>query len=156
MADSKLMERRSDASAGFGGLSWPAWGTWPSRRWLDEFFRDGAWHQMIKVEECRDGDTLVVRAELPGVDPDKDIQVEVLDGTLVISADRTESHETHEDHVHRSEFRYGALTRSVALPRGVDESSIEATYKDGVLEIRMALPAGMTREGSRRIEVKRS
>ena len=111
---------------------------------------------MIKVEECREGDTLVVRAELPGVDPDKDITVEVFDGALVISADRTERVEANEDHFHRSEFRYGSLTRSVALPKGVDESSIVATYKDGVLEVRMAMPTETSRSDAHRIEVQRS
>jgi HSP20 family protein len=155
------MERRGDATLGFGGLSWPSWGSWPSRRWLDEFFRDsffrdGFGHQMIKVEECREGDTLIVRAELPGVDPAKDVQVEVVEGELVISADRVERFERDEDHVHRSEFRYGALTRSVPLPKGVSESSITATYKDGVLEVRMAMPTGVSGEHTHRIEVQRA
>lgn len=161
MTESKTMERRGDAMSGFGGLSWPSWGNWPSRRWLDElfrdsFFRDSAGHQMIKIEECREGDSLVVRAELPGVDPDKDIQVEIVEGMLVISADRTETFEKDEDHYHRSEFRYGALTRSIPLPKGVSESSIKATYKDGVLEVRMAMPAVPIGEKTHRIEVQHS
>jgi len=156
MRESKTLERRGDATLGMDGLSWPSWTNWPSRRWLDELLRDSTWHPMIKVEECREGEALVVRAELPGVDPDKDIQVEILDGALVISADKTEMTDKSEDHFHRSEFRYGALTRSVALPKGVDESSITATYKDGVLEVRMALPTGMTSDTSRRIKVLRS
>ncbi|MDE3064386.1 MAG: Hsp20/alpha crystallin family protein [Acidobacteriota bacterium] len=156
MTDSKLMERRGDTTTGFAGIPWPAWGNWPSRRWLDEFFRDTASHQMIRVEECREGDAFIVRAEIPGVDPDKDIHVEVFDGALVISADKAERHETGEGHYHRSEFRYGALTRSVTLPKGVDESSITATYKDGVLEVRMTTPPEAARKGTRQIEVKRT
>ncbi|MFI5036665.1 MAG: Hsp20/alpha crystallin family protein [Acidimicrobiales bacterium] len=156
MRESKTLDRRGDATLGMDGLSWPSWTNWPSRRWLDEFLRDSTWHQMIKIEECREGDALVVRAELPGVDPVKDIQVEVRDGALVISADKSETFEKSDDHFHRSEFRYGALTRSVELPKGVDESSITATYKDGVLEVRMALPAGVTSDATRRIKVQRS
>jgi HSP20 family protein len=98
---------------------------------------------------------MVVRAELPGVDPDKDIQVEIVNDALVITAEKTESHEKSSDHVHRSEFRYGSLTRSVAIPKGVDESTIHATYRDGVLEIRMALPSGLTKEATRKVEVTR-
>ena len=135
------------------GVPFPSW---PSRRWLDEFFRDSAWHQMIKIEECTEGDTMVIRAELPGVDPDKDIQLEVLDGALVISAEKTESHEESSDHFHRSEFRYGSLTRSVPIPKGIDESKIAATYKDGVLEIRLAMPVRSSSEGTHRIEVHRA
>jgi HSP20 family protein len=156
MRENKMMERRADATPVLDGFSWPSWTNWPSRRWFDEFFRDSAGHQMIKIEECREGENLVVRAELPGVDPDKDIQVEVLDGALLISADRTERFEKSDDHLHRSEFRYGALTRSIPLPNGVDEKSVMATYKDGVLEVRVKMPAGMTSEASHRIEVKRA
>ncbi|MGH9020283.1 MAG: Hsp20/alpha crystallin family protein [Acidimicrobiales bacterium] len=150
MTDTKMMERR-DTPFGLG-LSWPSW---PSRRWLDEFFRDSAWHPMFKIEECREGDELVIRAELPGVDPERDVQVEVLEGALVISADRTESHEDHGADMYRSEFRYGSLTRSVPLPKGVDEASIRANYTDGVLEVRMTLPSTVAEGTSRKVEVTR-
>jgi HSP20 family protein len=111
---------------------------------------------MIKIEECKEGDSLVIRAELPGVDPDTDIELEVLDDSLVISANKSGSHEETKDHVHRSEFRYGSLTRSVPIPNGVDESKIVATYKDGILEIRMALPTGTSADASHRIHIKRA
>jgi HSP20 family protein len=131
------------------GMSWPSW------RWLDEMFHDADWRQMIKIEECTEGDSMVVRAELPGVDPDKDIQVEIVNDALVITAEKAESHEKSTGHVHRSEFRYGSLTRSVPIPKGVDESTIHATYKDGVLEIRMALPSGLAKEATRKVEIQR-
>ena len=149
MKDTTMLERR-DAPL---GLTWP---TWPGRRWLDDFFRDGAWSPMFRVEECREGDSLVVRAELPGVDPDRDISVEVVEDALVISADRVERHEERGEHMHRSEFRYGSLTRSVSLPKGVDPSTIKATYKDGVLEVRLTLPAVEAMGTSHhKVEVKR-
>lgn len=153
MADTKMLERRSDATMSIGGVPFPSW---PPRRWIDEFFRDSAWHHMIKIEECKEGDSLVIRAELPGVDPDTDIELEVLDDSLVISANKSGSHEETKDHVHRSEFRYGSLTRSVPIPNGVDESKIVATYKDGILEIRMALPTGTSADASHRIHIKRA
>jgi HSP20 family protein len=156
MTESKTMERRGETSLGFDGFSWPTWANWPSMRWFDDFFRENAWRPMFKIEECREDDTLVVRAELPGLDPDKDIKVEVFEGALVISADRTEKVEKNEEHYHRSEFRYGALTRSIPLPKGVDEKSISATYKDGVLEVRLAMPAGPVGEATHRVEVKRA
>ncbi|HUX05643.1 MAG TPA: Hsp20/alpha crystallin family protein [Acidimicrobiales bacterium] len=130
--------------------------TWPSWKWLDDFFRDGDMHQMIKIEEYREGDEMVVRAELPGVDPDKDVDVEVLDGALVISAEKTESSEKSERHFHRSEFRYGSLTRSIPIPSGVDKSNINAVYKDGVLEVRITMPKGSSPDTTRRIQVKRA
>jgi HSP20 family protein len=132
------------------GASWPSW------RWLDDIFRDGEMHQMIKIEQSHEGDSMVIRAELPGVDPDKDIDIEVIDGALVISAEKTESHEKSEHNFYRSEFRYGSLTRSVPIPSGVDASTIDASYKDGVLEVRMAMPSNASNDARRRIMVKRA
>jgi len=150
MSDTKTMDRLRDFPMSIGEFSWP------SRRWLDEFFRDSAWHQMIKIEECKEGDSMVIRAELPGVDPDKDIEIQVVDDSLLISAEKTEKHEESEGHLHRSEFRYGVLTRSVPIPKGVDQSKITATYKDGVLEIRMETPTEPTNAGPQRIAVNRA
>ena len=61
---------------------------------------------------------MVVRAELPGVDPEKDIDVTVEDGVLTISAERRESTEKKEDTSYRSEFRYGSFVRRLPVPRG--------------------------------------
>ena len=113
---------------------------WMSRQWLDDIFHEGFGRPMFAIEEFRDGDQMVVRAELPGVDPDKDIELEVVDDTLVISAEKTRSYEHGDDTWHRSEFRYGSLTRVVSLPRGAKESEIEAHYADGVLEVRVPVP----------------
>jgi HSP20 family protein len=132
---------------GWGGLSWAR---------FDEMFHDGEGRRSFKIEECHDGDTMIVRAELPGVNPEKDVQVEVVDGELMISAHRTETHKTTGHHMHRSEFRYGAFTRSIPLPPGVDESKIEASYKDGVLEVRLQVPQQSSDMPSRRIQIKRS
>lgn len=90
----------------------------------------------IRVEEfMRDG-TFVVRAELPGIDPDKNVEVTVADGMLTIRADREEK--TEEEH--RSEFYYGSFVRTLALPPGVDQGSVQAEYKDGILEVQVAIP----------------
>jgi HSP20 family protein len=99
---------------------------------------------------------MVIRAELPGFNPDQDVRVEVIDGELVITAQRSESHKENGHHLHRSEFRYGSFTRSIPIPVGVDESKIAATYKDGVLEVRVALPAESSSEATHQIEIKHS
>ena len=129
--------------------------TWPSWKWLDDMFHEGEWRQSFKIEECTDDHSMTVRAELPGVDPDKDVRVEVVDDHLVITAEKSESHEKSGHHFHRSEFKYGSLTRSVPIPKGVDESTIAATYKDGVLEVVMPLPAGAGVEQNGKIKVTR-
>src|SRR5215470_16506726 len=82
--------------------------------WLETpwtMLRPGASHPMRVEDYVKDG-TYVVRAELPGVDPEKDIEVTVSKGVLTISAQRKEETEGK----HRSEFQYGAFARSVTLP----------------------------------------
>jgi HSP20 family protein len=113
----------------------------PTWAWVDELFHDD--------------DTIIVRAELPGVDPEKDVVVEVVDNELIIRAQRSESHRSHGDHVYRSEIRYGSFLRSVPIPTDVDESKIEATYKDGMLEIRMHTTAEVPEKEPHRVAIKR-
>jgi HSP20 family protein len=127
----------------------------PTWSWVDDLFRDGDWRRTFKVEESRDGDTIVVRAELPGVDPEKDVVVEVVDGELVIRAQRSEAHRSQGDHVYRSEIRYGSFTRSLPIPSDVDESTILASYKDGMLEIRMHSTLQVPVKEPHRIAVRR-
>jgi HSP20 family protein len=90
----------------------------------------------LRVEEYVDGDTLVVRAELPDIDPDKDVELSVANGVLHIRAQREEKTEKKDRDAFRSEFRYGSFVRNVPLPEGVKEDDIKASYKDGILEIR--------------------
>jgi len=71
----------------------------PTWAWVDELFHDGDWRRSFKLEETHDDDTIIVRAELPGVDPEKDVVVEVVDNELIIRAQRSESHRSHGDHV---------------------------------------------------------
>ena len=85
----------------------------------------------IRVEEYSDGGAYTVRAELPGINPDEDLEITVDHGMLTIQAERKE--ETREGK--RSEFRYGAFTRSVQLPAGVKEDDIKADYSGGVLTV---------------------
>lgn len=91
----------------------------------------------MRVEEfTRDG-SFVVRAEIPGIDPQKDVEVTVSEGILTI---RGERHQEHREEG-RSEFSYGSFMRTLTLPRGVDASSVQASYQDGILEVTVALPA---------------
>lgn len=94
----------------------------------------------IRVEEFVDGKTLVVRADLPGIDPDTDVDVTVTDGVLEIKARRQEKSEQKDSKGYRSEFRYGSFVRRVPLPDGVQQSDVTASYKDGVLEVRAPIP----------------
>lgn len=110
----------------------------------------------IKVEQFQDGNTLVVRAEVPGIDPDKDVDVSVSEGMLHIKAEREEKTEHKSKTGYRSEFRYGSFMRSIALPRGAREEDITATYKDGVLEVRAPAPVVTPEETTKKIRIDRS
>jgi HSP20 family molecular chaperone IbpA len=104
----------------------------------------------IRIEEFKDGEDYVVRAELPGVDPERDIDLEVVDRFLRIRAERR----TERRDRCTSEFRYGTLTRQVALPDGANESQVSASYREGILEIR--IPVRERRSERRAIPVQRA
>lgn len=106
--------------------------------------------QTFRIEDYIEDDHYVVRAELPGVDPKKDVEVIVEDSTLTIHAERKEEHKEP----HRSEFRYGALERSISLPANADTAHITANYKKGILEVSVPVPEPAP--ASRRIEIQRS
>jgi HSP20 family protein len=87
----------------------------------------------VRVEDYMEEGAYVVRAELPGIDPDKDVEVSVEHDMLTIRGERRE--ETKEKN-HR-EFHYGSFIRTVSLPKGADADKITASYTDGVLEVRV-------------------
>ena len=113
---------------------------WPEflfHRFADRFpfFAEEA----IKVEEFREDGALVVRAELPGIDPDKDVELTVMNGYLTLHAERREEKKDEGKEHHRSEFTYGSFTRVVPLPVGTAEADVKATYTDGILEVRITV-----------------
>ena len=82
---------------------------------------------------------LVLSFDLPGIPEDK-IAVELDDNVLTVSGERERIQEHSNDRFYRFERRYGSFSRSVTLPTGVNEDSIQADYSDGVLEIRVPKP----------------
>jgi len=120
---------------------------------LPEFVRllEGGWpfgdHHMARIEDFRDDGNYVLRAELPGMDPEKDIQIQVQGNELSIAAERTmEKHDTAH-----SEFSYGKFARTVRLPAGALPDEISAAYEAGILEVKV--PVKVEPE-TRQIEVK--
>lgn len=83
---------------------------------------------------ARNGD-LVVRAELPGIDLDTDVQVTLAEGEVVIRGERKRTEEVKAESYYRAEASYGAFERHVPVPKGTTEKDIEATYDKGVLEV---------------------
>jgi len=135
-----------------GGIPFPLFPMWRS---FGDLFRDEEGRQIVAVEEFTEGDTMVVKAELPGIDPDKDVEITVSGGVLHIRAERREESDESGKHFHRRELRYGSFARSIPLPEGVEDSDIAATYKDGILEVHVPLPTGEPKESARTIAVAR-
>jgi HSP20 family protein len=127
--------------------------TWPApRARVVRTARPGAAGFVPPVELVRDGSDVIVRAELPGIDIDKDVSVEVERGRLVISGERRGAREDNTDGVLVREVRYGSFRRAFALPEGVSADAIEATYDAGILEVRVR-GAVQEVEGAKRIPV---
>lgn len=94
----------------------------------------------LRVEEFHDDGDLVVRAELPGIDPDKDVEITTEGGVATIRAHREQKSETKNKEGYRSEFRYGEFSREITLPQGTKSEDVKATYSDGILEVRVPCP----------------
>jgi len=121
--------------------------------WAESFpslfgFRPMPGVQGIRVEDFVEDGMYVVRAELPGIDPGKDVTITVDDRLLTISAERTE--QTTEKN--RSEFRYGSFSRTVALPADTKQEDIKATYANGILTVKV--PVAETATVHRKIEIE--
>jgi len=89
----------------------------------------------IRVEEYADSDHYLIRAELAGIDPEKDVEIMVGSGYLTIRAERSDKIEGK----HRSEFRYGSFSRVLSLPVNADQEAVTASYHDGILTISVGL-----------------
>lgn len=144
--------------------SWPLEPVTITDEWVDRVFRDmfrdfftrGALIErifdggsLIRLEEFVDGDTCVIRAELPGIEPEKDVEIMVTQGVLHLRAHREERVGEGNPAPHRSEFRYGNFERAIRLPEGATEADVKATYKDGILEVRVPVAKPVTETTTR-------
>jgi HSP20 family protein len=109
-------------------------------RWPPFAGRGWTGARMIPIDEYREEGALVVRAELPGIDPEKDVELTVTDHMLHIEAERREEEQVKEKGYVRHEVRCGSFSRTLPLPENVTEADIAANYKDGMLEIRIPTP----------------
>ena len=108
----------------------------------------GAWAPPVEIFEKED--TLVLRAELPGM-TQKEIELQVENGLLTLRGEKRREKELKDEHMHRSERYYGTFARTFTLPTTVDVEKIRASYKDGVLEV--VLPKAEAAR-TKRIEIK--
>jgi len=120
---------------------------WDADRWLRDFFGPAAATDWFKpatsgftpaAEIVNDGDDAVVRLELPGVDVEKDVNVEVERGRLVSHGEHRDEHAQDTDGRTLREIRYGSFRRSFQLPAHVTGEAVTASYDAGVLTVRVA------------------
>jgi HSP20 family protein len=134
----------SSASApgpdGFGWLHRPSW--------LEDFAVPA-----MRIEQDEQDSQVRVRAEIPGIDPEKDLEINVADGVLRIRAERREDTTEERDGYRRSEFHYGAVARSVTLPAGAVSGDVTASYHDGIVEV--VVPVDAKRAEATRVPVSR-
>ncbi|HVB41707.1 MAG TPA: Hsp20/alpha crystallin family protein [Streptosporangiaceae bacterium] len=122
--------------------------------WMDApmtMFRPLLGQGMRMEDFVRDGH-YIVRAELPGVDPDREVDVSVNEGILSIKAER---HEEEVDKTH-SEFRYGVFNRRIVLPAGADQDHIQASYDKGILEVIIDLKEKEAKQAEKHIPIKQT
>lgn len=104
--------------------------------------------QAIKVEDYTEDGYYVVRAEIAGIDPEKELEVAAGDGFLTIRAVRPGKIEDK----HRTEFRYGSFSRTVQLPSLVDTDDVTAEYANGILTIKLGIK-GERQEAMKKVKV---
>lgn len=124
------------------------WGPWsdPDTDW-DRIFRlprSLTDHDDVRfspsMDIVRDEGELTIMTELPGIDPDEDVEITIEDDILTIQGEKTEERETKEDDRYLHERRYGSFMRRIPLPDGVSPDKVSAAYDKGVLTVRVTLP----------------
>ena len=106
-----------------------------------------------KIDVVQRHNELVVRADLPGMNPD-DVTVEVGNSAITISGERKQEHVEESGSVYRFERTYGSFYREIPLPEGAIANQAKAAFKDGVLEITVPAPPEQVSRG-RRLEISR-
>ena len=114
----------------FFGRRWRPW--WPGR-W---FGTEGPELTAPALDLYEEKDDIVVKAELPGIDKDN-IEVNLTDHQLTIKGEKKKEEGTKEENFYRAERSYGAFLRTLELPKDVHPDKVKATFKNGVLEVRL-------------------
>jgi len=120
---------------------------------VSENSTETTWTWKPKLEVFRDDDELVVRADLPGVDPERDIDLSIEGNVLHLTGHRSFDREVSDEHRSMVERAYGEFRRDLRLPDGVDSDAMKATYDAGVLTITMPLPESVKEDEPKKIPV---
>ena len=115
----RLFDRFFDSRGGGNGTA--------ARRWIPAM-------DLVEGPE-----QFVLRADLPGM-KQEDVSIEFEDNVLTISGERKSQHEERDEGFHRVERAFGAFSRTLTLPKGIDPEAIDARFEDGVLEVTIPKP----------------
>jgi len=103
---------------------------------LEPFWQPGSWIAAPAMDLVEHEKAFMLTAELPGLD-EKDVEVKVANGVLTIKGEKAEDKEEKNKDFHMRERRFGAFERALRIPDMVDTDKIEATYKKGVLTVKL-------------------
>ena len=109
-----------------------------------QFNRPGTWSP--RIEAFQRGDEFIVRAELPGLKKE-DVRVNVTEDSIVIEGERRDEFENTHGDVYHSERSYGSFYREIPLPEGAISENTSASFKNGVLEVKLQAPPSEVRRG---------
>jgi HSP20 family protein len=101
----------------------------------------GIWKWGLKADIYKKDDSLVIKAELPGVDKN-DVQIDLSDRILTIKGERKSDNKIKEESYYRRETSFGKFERAFTLPVDVNSDQVKAEYKDGLLKIEIPKPEG--------------
>ena len=105
--------------------------------WPERWFRtDEAEARPPVLDVFEEKDDIVVKAELPGMEKEN-LEVNLTDHTLTIKGEKKREEETKKENYYRAERTYGSFLRSLELPKEVHADKVKASFKNGILEVRM-------------------
>jgi HSP20 family protein len=121
-----------------------------SEGWLPRSYFSRGFNPALDISET--DEDIIVKVELPGVDP-KGIEVNLAGTTLTVKGEKKEEREENTESMHRIERSYGSFLRSITLPCEVNEEKTEATFKEGVLNLKLPKNES-SKKNSIKIDVK--
>ncbi|UFJ40329.1 Hsp20/alpha crystallin family protein [Brevibacillus humidisoli] len=128
------------------------------RRQLDRFFTNdfpalatSPYFGNLNVDVYETENEVVATCDIPGLEKKEDVNIDIDNNILTISGSVNRVNEVKEEQIHRQERFVGRFQRSIGLPHSVSTEGVRATYRNGVLEIRMPKLQGDSR---RRIDVQ--
>ena len=112
----------------------------PRRRANDLWWLPFDGDTVLCVDEYIEDGNLLVRVDAPGIDPVDDIDLRLIDNQIDLRVTRQERTDGTDPQHRRTEVRYGTFRRSLPVPKGTQAEDVSASYRDGVLELR--IPTG--------------